>query len=159
MMPVAQHQMQPGMMQPGMMQPGMAQPGMMQPGMSIILWNGPPPPNENKDNWFEMYMGAEGKSKIGADGRFTSGQEPDDCGNCMYSWNCPGFAAGEYIEWASDGQKTAGQGCVEFSCCPCCVVVDTRKMMEQKIWTFHQQRGGAHVCPLLLAPAFPPIWS
>ena len=141
--------MQPGMMQPGMMQPGMMQPGMMQPGMSMPgiyaqLWNGPPPPNEARQTWFEMYLAAEGRSKIGPDGRFTRGGEPGDCQDCLYAMNCMACAAGEYVQWASNGGQSAECGGLAFVFCPLCVVIDARKKMEHKIWQFHSQRGGAH---------------
>ena len=50
------------------------------------MWADLPPPNESASSWWGMYKPEEGSSKIGPDGRFTRGQEPDDCGNCTYAF-------------------------------------------------------------------------
>ena len=152
--------MQPGTMQPGMMQPGMMQPGMMQPGMMMSPWNGSPPPKDSAPTWFGMYKPDEGWSKIGPDGRFTRGSEGDDCGNCLYSFCCPSCAAGETAEWASDGATPAWCGCLNFACCAPCAAIDVRKQMVQKIYGYHQQRGGARKLTLSApAPALSPLWA
>ena len=177
--------MQPAGNQPQLVQPQMVQPQLMvqpvpanpagmtaQPGMMAqSLWVGMPPPKETASTWWGMYKPDEGRGKIGADGRFTRGSDPDDCGNCLFGFFCESCAHGEVMAWATGDENMNGQACVcyalqELLCAgvfSSCFVADARKKSEEKIWTFHQQRGGAcaRTCQrpaptFLTFSAFPP---
>ena len=132
------------------------QPGMIM-GALASIWNGVPPPKQSASSWFGMYKPDEGRGRLGPDGHFMSGQEPEDCGDCCFASFCAPFAAGELMEWATG--KPAWIGCMEFACfgtfflAPC-IVVDARKKMEEKIHSFHLERGGAllRVTPISLNP-------
>ena len=105
------------------------------------MWAGLPPPNESASSWWGMYKPEEGYSKIGPDGRFTRGSEPDDCGNCAYSFFCAPCAHGEVMEWATDGKVPSCVGLLQFLFCGPCEVQSAREMSEDKIWQIHNQRG------------------
>ena len=105
------------------------------------MWAGLPPPNESASSWWGMYKAEEGYSKIGPDGRFTRGQEPDDCGNCAYAWFCQPCAHAEITEWATDGKVPGSVGFLQYLLCPPCEVASVREMSEEKIWQIHNQRG------------------
>ena len=141
----------PGVMQPGM--PGMMQPGMMQPGM-MSMWSGLAPPKEHAPSWWQMYKPEEGRGMLGQDGKFMSGQGPDDCGNCLFGFCCVPCALGEVVDWASDGQQPGAVTCLASILCGCCVpcmLADGRKYSERKIHGYHLARGGARI-----SLAFPP---
>jgi len=63
-------------------------------------------------------------------------------------------AAGEVKHWATDGQHPVCCGALEFALCGICEVSNVRGLSETKIWTFHNQRGGAKT-HLPLAPLPP----
>ena len=133
-------QANPVMMQPVQPMQPMMQP-MMQPGMIQSPWVGNPPPKESASTWWGMYKADEGRSKIGPDGRFVPGSEPDDCGNCCFAWHCQPCAAAEVKTWATDGAHPYVFGVLEFMLCTPCELSSTRGLSEEKIWNFHNARG------------------
>ena len=114
-------------------------------------------PKEDAECWYAMYKpDGDNYSKIGPDGRFMQGKESDECCNCLVPCLFPCCAHGLVYEWATDGKESCVGGCICAPICgwfaPCCIM-DTRKKMEQKIFNFHQQRGGALKAPAPREPS------